>query len=82
VRQRQSKTPAKAGPKSEDAEDERPKQGQPQTERYLLQIDRQSKRSFATQEAAASAAKEIKSRFPALHVSVYDTESGSRTAVD
>jgi hypothetical protein len=82
VRQRQFKTPGKAGPKSEDAEDERPKQGQPKTERYLLQIDRQSKRSFATKEAAESAAKEVKSRFPALQVSVYDTESGSRKAAD
>jgi hypothetical protein len=83
VRQRQFKTPAKGGAeKSKGAEVERSKQDERQTERYLLQIDRQSKRSFATQEAAKSAAKEIKSRFPALQVSVYDTESGSRTAVD
>jgi hypothetical protein len=66
VRQRQFKTPIKGGAKSKDAEDGRPKQGQPETERYSLQIDRQSKRSFATPEAALAAAKEMKSRFPAL----------------
>ena len=75
MRQRQFKTPAKEGAKSKDAEGERPKQTQPKTDRYLLQIDRQSKRSFATHEAAQSAAREIKSRFPTLQVSIYDTVS-------
>ena len=82
MRQRQFKTPIKGGAKSKDTEDGRPKQGKPETERYSLQIDRQSKRSFATPEAALAAAKETKSRFPALQVSVYDTKSGSHTAVD
>jgi len=81
VRQRQFKTPLKGEAKSKDAEDERPTQGQPETARYLLQIDRQTKRSFASPEAAQSAGKEIKSRFPALQVSVYDTVNGVRTAV-
>jgi hypothetical protein len=81
VRQRQFKMPAKSSAKSEKAEDEQPQQGQPETERYLLQIDRQSKRSFKTPEAARTAALEIKSRFPTLQVSIYDTLSGSRTVV-
>ena len=81
MRQRQFKTPTKRAAKSKDTEDGRPKQGQPETERYSLQIDRQSKRSFATPEAALAAAKETKSRFPALQVSVYDTKSGSHTEV-
>jgi hypothetical protein len=55
VRQRQLKPPTKAVTKSKDAEDERPRQGQPKTERYLLQLDGQSKRSFATSDAAQSA---------------------------
>jgi len=74
--------PAKNVVKKEKAEDEQPKESQPETERYLLQIDRQSKRSFKTPEAARTAALEIKSRFPALQVSVCDTVSGSRTVVD
>ena len=52
------------------------------TERYQLQIDRQSKRSFKTPEAARSAALEIKSRFPILQVSIYDSVSKSRAVVD
>jgi hypothetical protein len=75
VRQRQFRMPAKNAAKRERAEDEQPKQSQPETERYLLQIDRQSKRSFKTPEAARTAALEIKSRFPALQVSVYDAVS-------
>ena len=82
MRQRQFKMPVKGSAKSEKAEGEQPSQSQPEPERYLLQIDRQSKRSFKTPEAARTAALEIKSRFPTLQVSVYDTLSGSRTMVD
>jgi hypothetical protein len=40
-----------------------PRNGKPDTERYLLQIDRQTKRSFKTPEAAQAMALEIKARF-------------------
>jgi hypothetical protein len=63
VRQRQLKMPAKSAAKSDKADDGKPTQSQPDSERYLLQIDRQSKRSFKTPEAARTAALEIKSRF-------------------
>jgi hypothetical protein len=77
VWRRQFKTPQRTGRKAK-----MPKaSANHKLKDYLLQIDRQSKRSSATHEAAQSAAKEIKSRFPALQVSVYDTVSGSRTAV-
>jgi hypothetical protein len=52
-----------------NAENERPLQWQPDMERYLLQIDRQTKRSFKTPEAAQAMALEIKARFPILQVS-------------
>jgi hypothetical protein len=81
VRERELKMPAKNAASREKAEEDRPKQAQPETGRYLLQIDRQSKRSFKTPEAAQTAAREIKSRFPALQVSIYDTVTGSRTVV-
>jgi hypothetical protein len=45
------------------------------------QTDRQSQRSFETPEAARTAALEIKSRFPALQVSIYDSVSKSRTVI-
>ena len=74
--------PAKNAAKTEQPEEERPKQYQQETERYLLQIDRQTKRSFKTPETARSMAFEIKARFPALQVEIYDNVTNSRTVVD
>ena len=82
MRERRFRMPAEKPTKREETEDEQPKQSRSQNERYLLQIDRQSKRSFKTPEAARLAAMEIKSRFPTLQVSIYDTVSRSRTVVD
>jgi hypothetical protein len=82
VREHQFRMPAKNLAKRQKAEDEQLKQSRPENQRYLLQIDRQSKRSFETSEAARSAALEIKSRFPALQVSIHDIVTGSRTVVD
>ena len=80
--QRPFRMPAKNAAKREQAEEERPKQNQQEPERYLLQIDRRTKRSFKTPEAAQTAALEIKARFPALQVSIYDNVMKSRTVVD
>ena len=63
VPHRQFRMPAKKVVKADQADEERPKQQQPDTERYLLQIDGQTKRSFKTPEAARSAALEIKASF-------------------
>ena len=82
VPQRQFRMPTKKISKTEQPEEERPRHQQPDTERYQLQIDRQTKRSFKTPEAARSAALEIKSRFPVLQVSIYDSVTKSRTVVD
>ncbi len=80
--QRQLRTPAKNVTKKERVEEARSEQSQPGTECYRLQIDRQTKRSFKTPEAARSAAMEIKAHFPAPQVSIYDDVSKSRTVVD
>jgi hypothetical protein len=80
--QRPFKMPTKKVANAEQTEEERrPQQRQPDTERYLLQIDRQTKRSFKTPEAAQAMALEIKARFPA-QVSIYDSVTKSRTLVD
>jgi hypothetical protein len=76
VRQRQFKMPAKNTEKREKAEDEQLEQSQSETERYLLQIDKQSKRSFKTPEAARTAALEIKLRFPGLQITISTPLSG------
>jgi hypothetical protein len=80
--QRHFRMPIKKVANSEQWEEERPQQRQPDTERYLLQIDRQTKGSFKTPEAARSMALEIKARFPALQVSIYDNVTKSRTLVE
>ena len=54
----------------------------PEPGRYLLQVDRQTKSSFQTSEAAQSAALAIKESFPALQVTIYDSVSHSRTLVN
>jgi len=66
---------------TQQAERERPQQEQPGMERYVLQIDRQTKYSFKTPEAARSAALEIKARFLHLQVFIYDNVSKSRDVV-
>jgi hypothetical protein len=82
--QRQFRMPVKkvANAEQTEKEKERPLQWQADTERYLLQIDRQTKRSFKASEAAQAMALEIKARFPILQVSIYDSVSNSRTVVD
>jgi hypothetical protein len=44
--------------------------------RYRLQVDRQTKGSYPTREAANEAAVAIKQAFPILHVAVFDAEEG------
>ena len=80
--QRHFRMPAKKVVRPEQTDEQRPQHQQPDTERYQLQIDRQTKRSFKTSEAARSAALEIKSRFPVLQVSIYDDVTKSRTMVE
>jgi hypothetical protein len=45
----------------------------PNKGRYLLQVDRQTKESFATVEAAEEAGMKIKVAFPIVKVAVYDS---------
>lgn len=46
----------------------------PQTERYVVSVDRQIKSSFASEEAARTEAKRISDQFPNIAVAVKDTE--------
>ena len=83
--QRHFRTPAKKVANAANTvptEQERTQQRQPETDRYHLQIDRQTKRSFKTPEAARSMGLEIKARFPALQVSIYDNVTNLHTLVD
>ena len=65
---RQIKMPRKDG--SENEINEAPSQRQrPESGRYLLQVDRQTKGSYPTVEAAQSAAVVIKKSYPVVQVS-------------
>ena len=45
----------------------------PEAGRYLLQVDRQTKRSFETTESAEAAGLAIKTGHPIVQVSIYDS---------
>jgi hypothetical protein len=69
-------------PRKETSEEAPSQRKQTEAGRYLLQVDRQTKGSFSTFEAARSAAMQIKTEFPILQVSIYDGVSKSYTLVD
>jgi len=77
----QIKMPRKDG--SENEIDEAPSQRKrPESGRYLLQVDRQTKGSYLTAEAAQSAALVIKKGYPVVQVSVYDRVDSTNTLVE
>jgi hypothetical protein len=76
---RQIKMPRKDGSEIDAA----PSQHQrPESGRYLLQVDRQTKGSYPTVEAVQSAALVIKKGYPVVQVSVYDRVGNTNTLVE
>jgi hypothetical protein len=65
-----------------DAEDVPSQRKQTEIGRYLLEVDRQTKGSYKTSEAAQSAALAIKTRYPVVKVSIYDSVNNSRILVE
>jgi hypothetical protein len=53
----------------------------PEKGRYRLQVDRQTKGSYTTREAAEEASLAIKRAYPILHVAVFDAEEGQSTVI-
>jgi hypothetical protein len=81
VAPRQIKMPVKKDAEKE-AEDESAQSKRPEIGRYLLQVDRQTKGSYKTSEAAQSAALAIKTSYPIVKVSIYDSVNNSHTPVE
>jgi hypothetical protein len=54
----------------------------PERGRFLLQVDRQTKGSYTTSEAAQEAALVIKKSYPIVQVSVYDSVDNTNTLVE
>ena len=65
-----------------EAEEVSAQSKRPEIGRYLLQVDRQTKGSYQTSEAAQSAALEIKTGYPILQVSIYDSVDNSFRLVE
>ncbi len=54
----------------------------PEKGRFRLQVDRQTKGSYLTRSDAEEAGVAIKSRFPILHVAVFDAEEGQSSVIE
>ena len=54
----------------------------PERGRYLLQVDRQTKGSYTTVEAAQAVALVIKTAHPIVQVSIYDSVDNSNTLIE
>ena len=67
-----------------DAEESAPEplRGRPEMGQYRLQVDRQTKASYATYEAAEKAGLVIKKGYPILHVTVYDAVEGVNKVIE
>ena len=78
---RQIKMPAKDDSEKE-VEEVFSQRKRPETGRYWLQVDRQTKGSYATSEAAQSAALAIKTGYPIVQVAVYDSVEYTHTMVE
>ena len=69
---RQIKMPGKDN-SDKEAEEVFSQRKRPESGRYLLQVDKQTKDSYKTSEAAQSAALEIKTAYPIVQVLIYDS---------
>jgi len=78
---RQMKMPVKDGSEPE-VDEVLSQRKRPERGRFLLQVDRQTKGSYTTSEAAQAAALVIKKKHPIVKVSVYDSVDNSNTLVE
>ena len=78
---RQIKMPSKDN-SDREAEEVFTQRKRPECGRSLLQVDKQTKGSYKTAEAAQSAALEIKRAYPIVQVSIYDSVDNSARLVE
>lgn len=57
-------------------------QNRPILGRFRLQVDRQTKATYASMDEAETAGKAIKKAHPIVQVSVYDAEQSKQTMLD
>jgi hypothetical protein len=78
---RQIKMPAKDGSERE-VEEVFSQRVRPEPGRYLLQVDRRTKGSYTTSEAAQRAALAIKTGYPIVQVYVYDSPEHTHAIIE
>ena len=54
----------------------------PELGRFLLQVDRQTKRSYASAEDASTAELAIKKSYPIVSVAIYDSVDNINTPIE
>jgi hypothetical protein len=81
VAPRQIKMPSKDS-SDKEAEEVFSQRKRPESGRYLLQVDKQTKGSYKSLEAAQSVALEIKRAYPIVQVSIYDSVDNSARLVE
>jgi hypothetical protein len=79
---RESKTMTLAPDPDEPVEDVVTQRKRPDGGRFRLQVDRQTKDSYATYEAAEAAGLAIKKAYPILYVAVYDGVDGVTRTIE
>jgi hypothetical protein len=77
-----AKTITKVAPAEEPVEQARGQRKRPEAGRYLLQVDRQTKGSYQTAEAAQQAGLVIKKGHPIVQVGIYDTVDCVNTIIE
>jgi hypothetical protein len=79
-----TKAKARSGPTAVTPEEQEQSLGQRKRaeSRFRLQVDRQTKASYATYEAAEQAALVIKKRHPIVRVAIYDTVESVNKVID
>ena len=79
---RGSKTITLTPDSEEPVQDSVTQRKRPDSGRFRLQVDRQTKESYATYEAAEAAGLAIKKAYPILHVAVYDSVDGVTKTIE
>ena len=69
-------------PRQESEAELSPQRKRPEVGRYLLQVDRQTKGSYGTAQAAKAAGILIKKNYPKVQVSVYDSVETSNKLIN
>ena len=66
----------------EEAQEAPNQRAKKETGNYRLQVDRQTKAFYQTEEAAQAAGMLIKKSHPVVHVSIYNSVEGQNTVVE